>query len=270
MKKASNNLTYLIDKGSATWVFVAAGTENLDDNSEEKRLKELGVASNPRQSTYPVNENLDLFHLWTGAPIVNYREGFVLQQSRTFYKLPQQCLSYASSMKKPGVSWHKRLDPIVTSNECSEPFGMTYVCSFTTQPSFSVRGLCKDSVMDTQYKFADHKPDPEFLYGGIGKDDYRSFVGPKGWIIARNKTDKRWRMSHYHYTDLTLTMLDHDALPVGRHTWRVENNVCNEGQTSTEVLQISGCTEGQFTCDDGKCVDISKRCNNIEVCIQIF
>ena len=112
MKKASNNLTYLIDKGSATWVFVAAGTENLDDNSEEKRLKELGVASNPRQSTYPVNENLDLFHLWTGAPIVNYREGFVLQQSRSFYKLPQQCLSYASSMKKPGVSWHKILSEL--------------------------------------------------------------------------------------------------------------------------------------------------------------
>ena len=72
-------------------------------------------------------------------------------------------------------------------------------------------------------------------------------------------------MSHYHYTELTLTMLAKDVLPVGTHKWRVENNVCQEGETSVEILQLSACDEGQFTCDDGKCLDISQRCNNIEV-----
>ena len=91
---------------------------------------------------------------------------------------------------------------------------------------------------------------------------------PKGWVISRNKTDARWRMSHYYYTDLTLTMLDADALPVGRHKWLVENNVCNEGLTSPEELLISGCDDTQFTCDDGKCLDISQRCNNVEVFIS--
>ena len=60
-------------------------------------------------------------------------------------------------------------------------------------------------------------------------------------------------------------MLDQDTVPVGRHKWLVENNVCNEGKSSSEILLISGCKEDQFTCDDGKCVDISQRCNNIEV-----
>ena len=76
---------------------------------------------------------------------------------------------------------------------------------------FTLRGLCKDAVMDTQYKFADHNPGP---YGWI-LDESRSFVGPKGWIISRNETDKKWRMTHYHYTELSLTMLDSDDLPVG-------------------------------------------------------
>ena len=120
--------------------------------------------------------------------------------------------------------------------------------------------------MDTQYKFADHKPGPF----GWAKDDYRSFVGPKGWIISRNKTDKKWRMTHYYYTDLSLTLLASDALPVGRHKWLVENNVCQEGETSTEILQLSGCEEEQFTCDDGKCLQMSQRCNNIEVRTQIL
>ena len=72
-------------------------------------------------------------------------------------------------------------------------------------------------------------------------------------------------MSIYYYTELTLTMLDADVLPVGRHKWLVENNVCNEGMTSSEELMISGCDDGQFTCDDGKCLEISQRCNNVEV-----
>ena len=45
----------------------------------------------------------------------------------------------------------------------------------------------------------------------------------------------------------------------------MQKNVCNEGETSAEVLQISGCAEEEFTCDDGKCLEISQRCNNIEV-----
>ena len=115
--------------------------------------------------------------------------------------------------------------------------------------------------MDTKYKFADHEPGPT----GWGNGHYRTLIGPKGWTISRNRKDKKWRMTHYHYTDLSLTMLDADALPVGRHKWLVENNVCQEGETSMEILQISGCEQEQFTCDDGKCLHISQRCNNIEV-----
>ena len=72
-------------------------------------------------------------------------------------------------------------------------------------------------------------------------------------------------MTHHHYSDLSITMLDPDVMPVGRHTWRVENNVCNQGKTNSVILQISGCQEKEFTCDDGKCVKLEQRCNNIEV-----
>ena len=124
----------------------------------------------------------------------------------------------------------------------------------------SVRGLCKEAVMDTQYKFARHAPAKIYQ-----NTESRRYIGPKGWIISRNIKDGRWRMSHYHYTHLTVTMLDMDTLPVGRHKWRMENNVCNEGVTSSQELQISACSEEQFTCEDGKCIRISQRCNNIEV-----
>ena len=145
--------------------------------------------------------------------------------------------------------------------ECAGIHRHPFICVFNSEPTFTVRGLCKEANMDTQYKFEDHRPGPY----GWHPLDYRSFVGPKGWIISRNLTDKKWRMTHYYYTTLTLTMMTKDALPVGKHKWLVENDVCNEGETSSQILQLSGCKEGQFTCDDGKCLDISQRCNSIEV-----
>ena len=120
--------------------------------------------------------------------------------------------------------------------------------------------------MDITYKLADHEPSSERPTGwGWDEGDTRRYVGPKGWIISRSQSDKLWRMKHHYYPDLTLTMLEMDALPIGRHNWKIENNVCNQGVTNSQSLLISGCKEEEFTCDDGKCLDINKRCNNIEV-----
>ena len=143
------------------------------------------------------------------------------------------------------------------------------ICVFDKDPSFNIRGLCKEAVMDTQYKFAEHAPaelqtTPPFW----GHDNARRYVGPKGWIISRNSFNKMWQMNHTHYPELTLTMLDTDALPVGKHVWRLENNACNQGETSTQVLLMSACQESEFTCDDGKCVNMTQRCDNIEVRIN--
>ena len=104
----------------------------------------------------------------------------------------------------------------------------------------------------------------------FGYDNTRRYVGPKGWIISRNEFSKQWQMNHTHYPHLTLTMLDTDALPVGRHSWRIENSVCTQGETSSQVLLMSACKESEFTCDDGKCLNMTQRCNNIEVRMNIL
>ena len=232
------------------WTSAAANTKlvNVEEGMESE------VTSDSRLQRYPPNGKVDLFHPWTGEPLPDYRGDLVYPASGTSYKYPQLCLFCLASRKKPiaGNFRNDRLKPMCTARLCSSRDAIPLICIFSKKPTFTVRGLCKDAVMDTQYKFADHEPGPF----GRGKDDYRSFVGPKGWIISRNKTDKKWRMTHYHYTEMSLTLLSSDALPVGRHKWLVENNVCQEGKTSTEILQVSGCEEGQFTCDDGKCLQV--------------
>lgn len=253
LKRYSNNLTRVNEDAVATMTFVAAETKQLNKESQE---------IDPRKQTFAPNGVLDLVHPFTGAKLIGYREGYLLPQMMTYYKSPKLCVSCFSSMKKPkqGRPWRDHKEPLCLDEKCAAQRARSYTCVFPEEPTFTIRGLCKDAVMDTQYKFADHIPGS----AEPGEYDCRSYVGPKGWVISRNKTDKKWRMSHYYYTDLTLTMLDSDSLPVGRHKWLIENNVCNEGETSAQELQLSGCQEGQFTCDDGKCLDIFQRCNNIE------
>ena len=263
LKRVENNMTKLIKDGPSVFTYVAAVTRMVEENSVDAKFKQMGFDVNSKQQTYPPNGELDLVHPYTGAPLKRHRPGFVWPQMMTYYKFPQLCLACISSMKDPkeGQPWREHKESICPNYRCTVVLGVSFICMFSQEPTFSVRGLCKDAVMDSQYKLADHIP------GSVVSIEFdtRSYVGPKGWTITRNKTDKKWRMSHYYYTDLTLTMLDGDALPVGKHKWLAENNVCNEGKTSTVVLQLSGCSEDQFTCDDGKCLDISQRCNNIEV-----
>ena len=216
MKKASNNISHLVEKGRSILILIAAETEFIPEESVDEKLEELGLEDS-RECTYAKNGKLEYYQSWTGTQLKLHREGFVTPQVDSFYKLPQQSMLCVSSLKNRlvGNFWHDRMDPLCFPLLGSLMHTSSYICLFHKEPTFTVRGLCKDSVMDTQFKFAD--PDPGEVADTWSAMESRSFVGPKGWVIARNESDKRWKMSHYHYTDLSLTMLDQDRLPIGRH-----------------------------------------------------
>ena len=185
----------------------------------------------------------------------------------------QQCIVCFSGLKNPipGHIWFYRKTPLCSQGSCGSRRGNACICVFPEDPIFYIRGLCKEAVMDTKYKFADHTPvdQSSTMHYDWGKAT-RSYVGPRGWVISRDEADKTWRMSHDKYPELQVKMLDPDALPIGRHNWRIENNVCSLGQTSSQVLLMSACQEEEFTCDDGKCVNMTQRCDNIEVRINQY
>ena len=160
LKKTSNDEKKTIESYS-TWTFIAART-GLFNNDR--------VSSNSRQQTYPANGKVRLFQPWTGEPLQDYRGDLVLPSTMTFYNYPQLCISCLGQRKKatPGDFWNDRIKSLCATFICPTLFRHPFICVFNTEPSFSVRGLCKDAVMDTQYKFADHEPGPF----GSGKDEF--------------------------------------------------------------------------------------------------
>ena len=56
---------------------------------------------------------------------------------------------------------------------------------------------------------------------------------------------------------------------IGRHQWNISNegSLCNnEGDFFIGWLKLTGCVDGQFTCNDGQCVMMEERCNQIPNC----
>ena len=112
-------------------------------------LNEAKDVGSSRQQTFPPNGKLDLFQPWTGQPLHDCRGDFVLPQHMTYYKYPQLCLSCFGSRKKPliGNYWEDRFNAICLAETCSNLYMLPYICAFSTEPMFTLRGLCKDAVM---------------------------------------------------------------------------------------------------------------------------
>ena len=142
--------------------------------------------------------------------------------------------------------------------DCNSPsYGCP--CQYSQQPVLLLRGLCEGNQLNTLYT-------PKQL---AGAPQDLMFLGQVSSKIQFNISQSQWVLSDAKYTASAVS----DAIKVshvlGKHEWTVSNDVfsCNKGKTYTTFLKLSGCNpEGEFTCDDGQCVTMEQRCNQIPNC----
>ena len=53
------------------------------------------------------------------------------------------------------------------------------------------------------------------------------------------------------------------VLVSGKHPWTVSNDNCRKGKPYNTMLKLTGCVEGDFTCNDGQCIKMKARCNQV-------
>ena len=53
---------------------------------------------------------------------------------------------------------------------------------------------------------------------------------------------------------------------IGKQNWTVIEDSKKCGENYIAELKLTGCKDGQFTCDDGQCIDMEERCNTLPNC----
>ena len=129
------------------------------------------------------------------------------------------------------------------------------VCHFPVTPILILRGLCPDSHIDHFYQ-ARNDPVTGYLY----------FYGERRTIVRFD--GKKWKMMTAFYNTSGSTDAKPATFILGKHSWSIsgDSEECHGGTAYTTKLKLSGCSEGHFTCDDGQCVKMEERCNQVPNC----
>ena len=133
-----------------------------------------------------------------------------------------------------------------------------FACPCNRQPMsyLKLRGLCPNSAVDTHYQPRNGRKDIRKL----------KFVGLRT-SIEFDDANKIWTLSVAGSNVTGTSKATHSSFMIGKHNWTVEgDSSCNGGRNYVTELKMSGCSENQFTCNDGQCLGINLRCDQISDC----
>ena len=123
-----------------------------------------------------------------------------------------------------------------------------------------LRGLCPQTKLDLMYM-------PMFKW-------YSAHL--RVWWIGSVSSELRfvwtphpgyWELKHISSNITATSTTDYESHALGRHTWTITGDKCIVGQKSYDAdLKLTLCSETEFTCRDGGCVNMDQRCDQIPNC----
>ena len=128
------------------------------------------------------------------------------------------------------------------------------LCESQPRPHLKLLGLCKETLIDRDYQPQNDVTDIETL----------TLVGQSTSIIY-DHNQMLWLMSVVHHNVTGTSAAPHKSFTLGKSTWTIVGDKgCNKKTNSYEIeLKMSGCKKGHFTCYDGQCVSMTKRCDQV-------
>ena len=136
------------------------------------------------------------------------------------------------------------------------------VCQYERQPILNLRGVCSGSPL---VRFERTKYTPKQLGTEIGVHNDVFFVGEVSTEIRYNKSSEQCVISDSLSSVKAELQASQGSYALGKHEWTISDDVfsCSKGKPYTTLLKLSSCRDGEFTCNDGQCVSMVDRCNQV-------
>ena len=129
----------------------------------------------------------------------------------------------------------------------------TCVCEHHQQMYLQLRGICPESNINRLYIPRNKKQS-----GAV------DLISMSTTMIEYEKDKLSWKLTD-HYTNTTaVTNAPLASYALGAHEWLIENDsleCSNQGEPYKARLKLSGCWEGEFTCNDGQCIRDRNSCD---------
>ena len=93
-------------------------------------------------------------------------------------------------------------------------------------------------------------------------------VGLKSARIEYNPTLSQWVYSDPRLSVKAISSASQNSFALGKHSWTLPSDTyqCSGGKEYTLEMKLTGCKSTQFTCDDGQCVMMEDRCDQMPDC----
>ena len=141
-------------------------------------------------------------------------------------------------------------------------FSMSCLCSFDTLPLLSVRGLCESSLIAHNSVSEVKLFTPKQVPGG----DSVMMLGRWTTRNEYNQTSNQWTMTEAKHNVTAVSESPKVSYVLGKHKWTIFGDPyeCSLGKPYTTMLKLTGCDpEDEFTCDDGQCISMERRCDQV-------
>ena len=134
-----------------------------------------------------------------------------------------------------------------------------FACMCTHKPRryLEFKGLCPSSAIGHYYKPVGNLTDSRKL----------NFQGLTQTLISYNDEENAWILDVMDTNVRGVSRATHASFALGKHNWTIKGDKgCNAGKSYVTELKMSGCQAGNFTCNDGQCVSMDQRCNQLPDC----
>ena len=112
-------------------------------------------------------------------------------------------------------------------------------------------GLCDKSEFDIQYTWGQSLKN--------GKHYFRGYTSSE---VYWSDQESQWKIALYHNGAEPVFATTNDTIyPFGKHIWEIVRDSCGTKERNVKVLSFSACEDDEFICDNGYCVNMSKRCD---------